>query len=329
MNTLINLQDRILKVKEENFLTLALEVFEYQSKNNEVYAEYLHYLKKQEKPTRLNEIPFLPTEIFKHRIIKSGTWEEEIIFESSGTTQLIKSRHHVHSLDWYYKVAKNCFEHHYGAIVDYEFVGLIPSTDERPHSSLVAMCNFLRKESFSTVDRLSFMHDFKALYNFINEAKFINKKIILIGLSAALMDFIEVYNVEANNMIVIETGGMKSSHREIDKGHLLQSLKEGFPNAKIHSEYGMTEMMSQAYAMDGLHYSFAPIVKCMISDPTDPTQFLINGKRGVVNVIDLGNVSTCSFLQTGDLGILDDQNRLEILGRFDPEDVRGCTQLYE
>ncbi len=330
MNTLINLQDRILNLNSGNFKELALDVFDFQSKNNVVYSQYLKLLHKQDiQPVQLAQIPFLPAEIFKHRIIKSGDWNEDIIFESSGTTQLLKSKHYVRSLNWYYQIAKSCFEYHYGRIENYEFIGLLPSSEERPNSSLVSMFNSFSKGSKSVVHESSFINDHQALYNLLSSSEYLNKKIILIGLSFALLDFVNNYLIENTNMIVIETGGMKGNGRKTDKEILLGELRKGFPNAEVHSEYGMTELMSQAYALDGKHYSSAPVVNFLISDPSDPTVFLPYGKRGIINVIDLGNINTCSFLQTGDLGIINENQQLEVLGRYNPDEVRGCIQMYE
>ncbi len=330
MNTLINLQDKILNVNPDNFLEIASEVFEFQSKNCKVYAEYLRYLRKDGiKPDALTQFPFLPAELFKYREIKAGDWEDETFFESSGTTKETKSKHHVRSLSWYHRVARQCFEFHYGPIQNYQFIGLLPATLERPNSSLISMFQYFMNASGSGNYEHSYLNDFASLFHLLTKPEMSRKKRILFGLSIALLDFAKVYMVEASDLIVIETGGMKSLNRVIDKETLIQELKRGFPNAEIHSEYGMTELMSQAYAMDGIHYASAPILKYIISDTTDPLSFLETGRRGAVNVIDLGNLHTCSFLQTGDLGVLDHSHRLDVLGRYHPDDIRGCGQMYE
>jgi hypothetical protein len=324
MNTINNLQDKILNVNSENFLARALEVFEFQSKTNSVYAAYLKLLNKQNlKPIALEDIPFLPTEIFKHKMIKSGDWKEEIIFESSGTTQAIKSRH------WYHQMCKICFEYHYGSINQYQFIGLMPSAKEKPNSSLVSMVQSFTKISNASNSLDTLLNDHKAIYELLSSDNYWNKKVILFGLSLSLLDFVRHYVVDHPDLIVIETGGMKSSNRKTDKESLLAALKIGFPKASIHSEYGMTELMSQAYAKDSKLYSSPPVLKFLISDPTDPTVFLSQGSRGIINLIDLGNINTCSFIQTGDLGILHENERLEVLGRFNPEETRGCVQMIE
>lgn len=330
MNTTNDLQDKILNVNSENFLDLALEVFDFQSQANSVYAEYLRLLNKHTaRPITLEQIPFLPTELFRNRIIKSGDWNEELIFESSGTTQSIKSRHHVHSLNWYHQICRICFEHHYGSIEQYEFIGLLPSVEEKPNSSLISMVQFFVKASGSSVPAVSFINNHQELYKLMTRDTYKNKKIILIGLSFSLLDFAEQFVLDHPQLIVIETGGMKNSKRIMDKQRLIATLQQGFPNAAIHSEYGMTELMSQAYAADALHYSCAPVLKILISDPTDPTQFLSHGKRGIINIIDLGNLYTGSFIQTGDLGIINENGQLEVLGRYNPEEARGCVQMIE
>ena len=191
------------------------------------------------------------------------------------------------------------------------------------------MVRYFSDASNSRVYEKSFLNDHQGLYSLLNNLSEYRRKIILFGLSFALLDFVKCFKVDLENLIVIETGGMKNSNQEIDKDTLLHQLKLGFPKAVIHSEYGMTELISQAYSKDGTHYTAAPLMKFLITDPTDPTIHLTPGKRGIINVIDLGNLHTCSFLQTGDLGILNEQLQLEVLGRFKPEEVRGCVQMYE
>ncbi len=330
MNSTNILQDRILNVTEENFQELALEVFDYQSKHNKVYAEYLSFLKKSHfRPESIDEIPFLPTSIFKNRVIKSGDWKEKIIFESSGTTSEIKSKHYVRSLDWYHQVSQKCFEHHYGSLTRFHFVCLLPGIESAPFSSLVSMYQNFVKESSSFGEETCYLHSPDGLLDRLDYLSQLQRTIILFGLSFALLDFVESRTSNISNLIVIETGGMKNMRRQIDRLSLINRLQSGFPRARIHSEYGMTELMTQAYSLDGINYSTSPLSRIIITDPSDPFQILPANKRGIVNVLDLANLHTCSFLQTGDLGIINDKSQFQILGRYQAEDLRGCVQLYE
>jgi hypothetical protein len=330
MNPLINLQDRIISANDANFLALVSEVFELQSKYNAVYAAYLKLLNKTNlQPARPEEIPFLPSDVFKHQIIKTGDWNEELIFESSGTSQSQRSRHYVRSLNWYHEISKACFSNQYGDLLNYEFIGLIPSVNERPDSSLVRMVDGFASIANSIVKNWSFLSDPNAMIDFLNESQTLNKQIVLFGLSFALVDFAANNIIENENVIVIETGGMKNMNKQMDRTEIKTVLKKCFPNARIHSEYGMTELMSQAYSNENMLYKASPFMKFMISDPTEPSNFLPAGQRGLINIIDLGNVHTCSFIQTGDVGILNEEGELQVLGRFNPEELRGCVQMYE
>jgi hypothetical protein len=330
MSDLINLQDRILNAGKEDFHNLALEVFDYQSRNNKVYAEYLQLLNKQHiKPRTIEEIPFLPTQVFKSRIVKAGDWTPERIFESSGTTSDHKSLHYIKSIDWYHQVAKQCFEFHYGDLHNYEFIGLLPSAKEAPNSSLVNMFMGFAGIAGSYIPGVSYLHSFQQLNKELRRLNDTNHQVILLGLSFALVDYVKKFETDFPNGIVIETGGMKNQHRQLEKNQILEALKKGFPKAKIHSEYGMTELLSQAYAMDGIHYTTSNTMNILISDPTDPFQFLEPNTRGIINIIDLGNLFTCSFLQTGDLGMLDSDGCFQVFGRYQAEDMRGCVQWFE
>lgn len=330
MQKRITLQDKILDMNDFNLQEIILEVFDYQSLFNPVYAEFIRLLGKSRESVRaLNEIPFLPIQLFKTLEIKTGEWSAEQTFESSGTGQHGVSKHAIASLDFYHKITRHCFQMHFGSILQYEFVGLLPNYLEKPNSSLVSMLQFFINESNDISENSFFLYDFSALNRHLNALKKAKRKVILFGVSFALLDFVAEYQIEFEQLIIIETGGMKNRQRNIERSELLTALKKGFPLSKIVSEYGMTEMLSQAYALDAIEYRGTPFLKFLISDPTDPMQFLETGRRGIINVMDLANIHSCSFLQTEDIGILNENGNLQVLGRFNPEDTRGCVQMYE
>lgn len=326
----MTLQDKILNGKLEDFDDLALEVYAFQSQYCKVYNQFLKYLDKSDfNPQTIEDIPFLPVEIFKRQIVKSGDWNEEMVFKSSGTTSTERSSHHIRSLEWYKQIAKRCFEFHYGPLEQYKFIALLPDFAERPDSSLVHMVRFFTNSSESTAIRSDYFYNHDAFYKDLISFQEDGKILVVFGLSFAFLDFASRYTINKSNLIVIETGGMKSQRREIDRKSLLESLSKSMPNARIHSEYGMTEMLSQAYALDGEHFKTSPWLRFFISNPADPLELVGFNRRGLINVIDLGNLFTCSFLQTGDIGILDELNGLEIMGRLDTRELRGCIQLYD
>ncbi|HEX5625046.1 MAG TPA: acyl transferase, partial [Saprospiraceae bacterium] len=295
------LQDKILNVSDSDFESLALEVFAFQAANNPVYSEYLSLLHVHPAEVRtLEDIPFLPMETWKHRELKSGDWMPEIEFRSSGTTGSRPSRHLVASLNWYHRVAVHCFERFYGPVGDYEWISLVPDPSERPDSSLVSMFGHFCASSGDRQQCVSYLNDFQALYQRLEKPSDSGKKRILLGLSFALLDFAESFIVRDPQLLVMETGGMKSTRRQIPKEELLKGLRSGFPDSGLHSEYGMTELMSQAYSADGLHYRSPSHMKFLLTDPEDPFARMGTGKRGIINIVDLANWSTSAFLQTGD-----------------------------
>jgi hypothetical protein len=215
MSLVSELQDRVLNANAKEFEVLAMEIFQYQSQNNSVYATYLKLLGKSNfKPDKLTEIPFLPIELFKTKIIQTGNWEAQRIFESSGTTQQQKSRHLIQSIHWYDSIARKCFEQQYGSIKQYEFFGLLPEPEENPASSLVCMFQFLINASESTNGTHYFISKPNELFDLLNQKKAPEKKLVLFGLSLALFDFAKEYTISNDNLIVIETGGMKNSEEK-------------------------------------------------------------------------------------------------------------------
>ncbi len=324
------LQDRVLNVNFSNCFELIVDIYSYQSKSNPVFKSFLELIGRREVNIKsLHDLRFLPIDLFKTNRIKTENWDEEYSFGSSGTTGTERSIHLIQSLDFYHKIAQKCFEYHFDNLKEFEFLALLPNYIERPDSSLIEMVRFFVKNSNQFGQEVFFSNEFQKLSKTLESNLLKNKPVILFGVSFALLDFAESFQISDSNLIIIETGGMKTQRREMEKTELIKCLQSAFPQSKVCSEYGMTEMLSQAYAMDGLHFSAYPGLQFLISDPSDPYTILEPNKRGLINVIDLANVHSCSFIQTGDLGMLDEQNNLKVLGRHQFEDLRGCAQLYE
>jgi hypothetical protein len=315
--------DQLISPNVKNFDKLAIEVMKYQLKNNTVYAEYYDLVNN-----RL-EIPycFLPINFFKTHRIYSRYGIEEITFSSSATTGQGKSLHHVANVSLYQKSFINAFESQYGKADEYVILALLPSYLEREGSSLVYMIDWLIRESKHPLSGF-YLNDFNKLAAQLKMAKVTQKKVILIGVSFALLDFAVAFPISFPELIIMETGGMKGRKKEITRSELHATLKKAFGVANIQSEYGMTEMLSQAYAIkDGL-YMPAASLKVMITDTHDPFRVLPNGKTGIINVIDLANIYSCSFIQTSDIGITHSNGHFEILGRMDNSELRGCSLMH-
>ncbi len=324
------LQDKVLHCNEYNFGQIALELFQFQSRHNLVYSEFLDYLSIDPMNiTNWMDIPFLPVETFKFREVKTGSWKEECVFESSGTTQEIGSKHFIRSLNWYHHRCLKSFEFHFGNIRQYEFFALLPHYLERKNSSLVEMLRYFMIASGQQFQDSFYQNDFEALYRRLSESDFSTKKPLLFGVSFALMDFAEKYKTNLENLIIIETGGMKGRRRELHKSQVMDVLKSSFPNAALYSEYGMAELQDQAYAFESGPYKAGPFLKFCTSDIANPLKTQDLGQRGLINIVDLGNVDSLAFIQTGDVGRVLPSGDLELFGRSDLSELRGCVQLYE
>jgi len=325
------IQDRIFALKERSdFEELALEIFNYQFENNPVYNEFVTGLRKD--PGSINniyQIPFLPVEFFRNRKIITGNQPVETIFESSGTAGMVPGKHFVNDLNLYEKSFTKSFRLFYGDPQDYLIAALLPSYTERANSSLVYMAEKLIKTSRQTGSGF-YRDNIPELIETINRAKTGNKKILLLGVSFALLDLAEQYSPDLSGVFVMETGGMKGRRKELTRLELHEILKEKLSVPSIHSEYGMTELLSQAYSKgEGIFFS-PPWMKVLIRETQDPlTIFKEQGKTGGINIIDLANINSCSFISTGDLGKINEYGGFEVLGRFDNSDIRGCNLLAE
>lgn len=312
----------------EAFESLALQVFEYQYEYNAFYRRYCSLIGKElSKISHLLDIPFLPIQFFKNNIIKTNKWAEEIIFSSSGTTAAITSQHFVREVDFYKNIARQGFEFFYGSIGNYCVLGLLPSYLERGGSSLVTMTDDFIKHS-KYADSGFFLYDYSKLHKILLKNKAENIPTLLIGVSFALLDFVKEFTIDFPELIVMETGGMKGRRREMIRAELHEIIKKGFNTQCIHSEYGMTELMSQAYSKGEGIFNTIPTMKVLIRELNDPLSIMTQNERlGVVSMIDLGNLDTCSFIATDDLSKIYADGSFTILGRLDNSDVRGCNLM--
>lgn len=321
-----SLKKRIFAITgREEFNALALEIFLFQHKTNPVYRQFCDYLKIN--PVEINQverIPFLPIELFKNHLILSGNGKAEAIFESSGTTGSTTSRHHLLDSGLYEDSFSKTFRLFYGNPEDYRILALLPNYLERKGSSLVYMVNQLIEESKHPESGF-FLDNRDSLRKLL--IKGTDKKTLLIGVSFALLDMVDKGELKLRNTIVMETGGMKGRRKELTRKELHDVLKSGFGVAAIHSEYGMTELLSQAYASANGEFECPPWMKLMIRDINDPLSLAPTGKTGGLNVIDLANLFSCSFIATSDLGRETETGKTEILGRFDYSDMRGCNLM--
>ena len=312
---------------EEDFQNVALEVFRYQAQENEVYKNFLNFLNVDYSTVKhTNEIPFLPIQFFKKFELISGNREVEKVFTSSGTTGMATSKHLVKDLALYHYSLEKCFEQFYGPLSNYTIFALLPSYLERTGSSLIDMVEYWIEKSGS--DKSGFyLYNHDELYENLIDHEKTGKKAILIGVSFALLDFVENYKMNLQHTIVMETGGMKGRKKEITREELHSILKNGFGTNEIHSEYGMTELLSQGYSRGDLTFKSPNWMRILIRETEDPFQYVEEGKTGGVNVIDLANYNSISFIATDDLGKKITHNQFEILGRFDHSDVRGCNLM--
>jgi len=309
------------------FEKLALELFHYQMENNPIYAPYAALILKGKIPANIYEIPFLPIDFFKReQIICKGKAVEEV-FLSSGTTGE-QSKHLISDLTLYKKSFRKTFQKFYGDIKDYCILALLPSYQEREGSSLIFMVDDLIRKSKHPKSNF-YLNNLSELSETIKELEYKGQKTILFGVTYALLDLAAQHPQQLKNTIIMETGGMKGKRKELLKEEIHQLLQEAFITEKIHSEYGMTELLSQGYSKGENIFNFPSWMKILIRDVNDPLSIIGNNKTGGVNVIDLANIYSCPFIATQDLGKTFDNSSFTVLGRFDESDVRGCNLLVQ
>jgi hypothetical protein len=320
---------KIIKIQENDFDAVALELFRYQVAYNELYYDFISYLNvKVEKITSIQQIPFLPIAFFKNFDIKTSGLISEVTFTSSGTTGQQLSKHHVIDANFYRQNASRGFNQFYGNVQDYCFLALLPNYLERTGSSLVYMVeDFIRQSKYKNSG--FFLYEQDKLIRTLQKNKQNNIPTVLLGVSFALLDLAEAYQEDLSNVIIMETGGMKGQRKEITRAELHDTLTKSFNVKTIHSEYGMTELLSQGYSKGhGLFYPSATM-RILTSEITDPLSIQQKGKNGVIQVIDLANIDSCAFIATQDIGVVYADNSFEIKGRIDNSDIRGCNLMVE
>ena len=306
---------------------MALKVFRFQYENNQVYREFCDFLKVEKGNIKsLQQIPFLPIQFFKsHKIVSNSNTIQET-FTSSGTTGLISSQHYITDVSLYKESYRNAFSEFYGNIQDYTILALLPSYLERQGSSLIYMVKDLIELS-NNPDSGFYLHNYNELTAKLIELDSSGKNVILIGVTYALLDLIEHQNFKLKNTIIMETGGMKGKRKEMIREELHDILCKSFGVYSIHSEYGMTELLSQAYSLGNGIFECPNWMNILIRDTEDALSFVVTGKTGGINIIDLANINSCSFIATQDLGKKYQNNSFEVLGRFDNSDIRGCNLM--
>ena len=328
MNQPDNLRERIFNCRnEDSFNSLALEIFGFQYQNNPVFHQYcdlIHKLPSQIK--HFTELPFLPVDFFRSHSIRSVEAEPTITFTSSGTSGEMTSRHLLSDTGWYEKSFNTGFYHFYGDVRNYCILALLPSYLERNGSSLVYMADHLIKASGHPESGF-YLYDFERLHQSLIKMKKAGQKTILLGVTYALLDFASAYPFDFPELIVMETGGMKGRRREMIREEVHEQLSAGFGVQMIHSEYGMTELLSQAYSFGKGVFRTPPWMKILIRDTNDPLSLAPDGKTGGINIIDLVNIESCSFIAVQDLGRRHPDESFEVLGRFDQSQIRGCNLM--
>jgi phenylacetate-coenzyme A ligase PaaK-like adenylate-forming protein len=316
---------------EQNFLDVSLTAFRYQYENVEIYRKFVDFLKiNPDEVHSLEKIPFLPIEMFKnHQILNKNTLAD-LFFQSSGTTQMNLSKHFIADPAVYEESIYKSFEQFIGKPEDFIFLGLLPSYLEKQNSSLIYMVDYLMKKS-AKPENGYFLYNHSELFQLLNTLK--DKKVILFGVSFALLDFldsVESQNLSVSrsqNLTIIETGGMKGRKEEMTKDELLRILQNGFKTEKIYSEYSMTELLSQAYSLGNNEYKCPNWMKILVRNAEDPFSYEKEGRTGAINIIDLANIHSCCFIATQDLGKTLPEDKFQVLGRIDHSDIRGCSLL--
>ena len=315
---------------ESDFQTACLETFRYQYENVEVYRKFVDFLKIDSTAIKeITDIPFLPIEMFKNHLVLDQNSVSGDYFQSSGTTQMTRSKHYIADFSLYEESIYNSFEQFIGKPEDFIFLGLLPNYSENTHSSLIYMVDFLMKKS-SKPENGYFLYNHQDLFELLQTLE--DKKVILFGVSFALLDFLDTLQTQnlsmsqSKNMTVIETGGMKGRKEEMTKDELLKIFQTGFRTERIFSEYSMTELLSQAYSIGGNIYKSPNWMRILVRNTEDPFSYVEDGRTGAINIIDLANRHSCSFIATQDLGRLQDST-FKVLGRIDHSDIRGCSLL--
>jgi phenylacetate-coenzyme A ligase PaaK-like adenylate-forming protein len=324
---LITSQDIFTISSQKQFEKIALKVFRFQYENNQVYRKFCELLNIEKGNVKsIQQIPFLPIQFFKSHDVVSNLDTIQETFTSSGTTGMITSKHLITDVTLYEESYRNAFSEFYGNIEDYAVLALLPSYLERSGSSLIYMVNDLIELS-NNKNSGFYLHNYNELISKLIALDESGQNVLLIGVTYALLDLIEKQKFQLKNTIIMETGGMKGKRKEIIREELHQILTDGFGVTAIHSEYGMTELLSQAYSLGNGIFECPNWMTILIRDTEDSLTYVETGKTGGINVIDLANINSCSFIATQDLGKKHPNNSFEVLGRFDNSDIRGCNLM--
>ncbi|MDG5490372.1 acyl transferase [Psychroserpens sp. SPM9] len=324
---MINTDSIFSIASEADFKALALDIFKFQFENNPVYRSFCDLLYIHPSDVKCIEaIPFLPIQFFKSHQILSSTDEIKTTFSSSGTTGSVTSKHHVTDVSIYEQSFRKGFNTFYGNVSDYVILALLPNYLERKDSSLIYMVNDLIKQS-NHAESGFYLDTIQELKERLIQLDAEGKKVLLLGVSFALLDLVELHQFHLKNTIIMETGGMKGRRKELVREELHAILKSGFGVSKIHSEYGMTELLSQAYSLGNGRFNCPKWMRILTRDPEDALSLQKPTKTGGINVIDLANINSCAFIATQDLGRVYEDHSFEIIGRFDSSDIRGCNLM--
>ncbi|RWX03531.1 LuxE/PaaK family acyltransferase [Flavobacterium cerinum] len=324
---MVTAQDIFTISSKKEFEKITLKVFRHQYDNNTIYRDFCNFLNKDKQNVKsVKEIPFLPIQFFKSHEVLSSTDPVHETFTSSGTTGTVTSRHLVTDLSYYEQSFRKAFSQFYGNIEDYAVLALLPSYLQREGSSLIYMVDDLIQAS-NNPDSGFYLNNYDELITKLTDLDNAGQNVLLIGVTYALLDLIEKQDFSLKNTIIMETGGMKGRRKEMIREELHDVLCKGFGLSEIHSEYGMTELLSQAYSLGNGIFECPPWMDILIRDTEDALSYIDYGKTGGINVIDLANINSCSFIATQDLGKKYTNQSFEVLGRFDNSDIRGCNLM--
>ena len=326
-------QKRVFAASAGNFNELAVELFNYQYQNNNLYRQYCDAIKTNATDVHsIKKIPFLPISFFKTHVVKTGEFETNTIFESSGTSQSVNSKHFVKDIDLYKESFVTCFKKFYGPPENKCILGLLPSYLERKNSSLVMMTEELIKATNNSLSGF-YLHDHEKLHRTLMHNELLKMPTLLIGVTYALLDYAENYPMQLRNTIVMETGGMKGRREEMTRLEVHARLQDQLGISLVHSEYGMTELLSQAYSKGDGIFHCPRWMKVLLRDEDDPFHIMsgadadTRSQTGIINIIDMANIHSCCFIATDDIGRLHANESFEVLGRSDSSDVRGCSLM--
>ncbi len=326
MDTINSFKSNVFQINGQNFQESALALFRFQYKHNPTYQKYVRFLGKDVSAVKsLEDIPFLPIRFFKDHYISTGTFEPDHIFESSGTSLAAPGKHYIQDIGFYEKISTSIFRHFFGPIQGAIIIGLLPSYLERNNSSLVHMVNHFISNSGHIYSGF-YLNQYDRLVEQLESLSKSKQQVFLFGVTFALLELAANFSIEVPNLTVLETGGMKGRGKEMVREELHEILQSAFMQSRISSEYGMTELLSQAYLNDSGYFETPPWMRVMIRDINDPFNYPATGKTGAINIIDLANVHSCAFIETEDLGLITHKG-FRVLGRLDNSDMRGCNLL--